>query len=265
MFAVGQIDCLGNNIAYATTSPANVACNDTLAVMVGGVPRDPERQKLLPIINKLHGLLAAKLPTLGYTCALYNQPGTGRSEGDLAKETIAFRSATLTELARKLCAMHGLGKVAFIGMSAGSYMALSARAELIHSGFDITSMVLQSPPAFPEDVERIPYGPAFRQRLDDWDFSGSPAFKRLESTAINSTQVYITYFQADSPPIPRPIQNEYLMKVTQLKSAGLPVSFDVIQGVAHNFRRLGAEADSRNVVDNDAIRSSAAKIIEFMS
>ena len=48
--------------------------NSPLVTMVGGIPRDHERRKKLPLINKLYGHLALKILDQAESSLLYNQP-----------------------------------------------------------------------------------------------------------------------------------------------------------------------------------------------
>lgn len=259
------MECVGNKITYATTRPDHKVKAKAMAVMVGGIPRDPERQRALPLINKLHGALAIELSRCGYVGTLYNQPGTGQSQGDLATETLAFRAATLETFTANMCRKLRIGRVAFIGMSAGSYLAIKASNRMAKADVEVSHLILQSPPAFPPLAEEIPYGQQFRETLANWDFTEAPIFRDLTEWKTHNKPTYISYFEADNPPIPDTIQAQYRNFAERFNADGKPITFEVIEGVAHNFRRISAGANDRNVIDNDAIRASAAHLIDFLS
>jgi len=95
-FEIGNSLILGNSIRYALVRPQ--APSRTLTVMVGGIPRDAERQRTLPLINKLYGRLALLQARRDSYSLLYSQPGTGKSTGDLSRETFRTRIDTLVGL-----------------------------------------------------------------------------------------------------------------------------------------------------------------------
>ena len=236
VFQVGHKSVRGNQIRYALAGVNDCEEADLLVTMVGGIPRDPNRRDVLPLINKLYGLLAVKLADCRVASLLYNQPATGGSSGDWNNETILSRSLTLAELMLAVGEEISVRRHVVIGTSAGAYMAVRALGEVIRGGHSVTSLVLQSPAVYPEELEIIPYGDRLR----------------------------ITFFEVDNPPIPKEIQ-EYFRRYVQGKSIdGASVQYAIINGVAHNFRRV-TKNPSDSAVDNDSIRLTASETIEFIA
>ena len=202
-FETGYETVRGKNIRIAAKLPESDP--GKLVVMVGGIPRSPERRKTLPLINKLYGRLAVLLARSGHMSLLYNQPATGLSEGNFNEDTLASRTADLSDLTILTARKHGVKRASFVGMSAGSYMAARATSLLESDTLAIEELVLQSPAAFPEAAEIVPYGEKFRQTLSrGWRISDSPVFEDIRDAATRGTRLAISYFQKDDPPHPFP-------------------------------------------------------------
>src|SRR3989344_7628477 len=258
-------------VEIATVSQSRIRCaltrgreGDRLVIMVGGIPRDPTRRQKLPLINKLYGHLAIKLLDHGMSSLLYNQPATGGSSGDWEKETLRSRAKTLEGIATHFSEQTSASDIALIGTSAGAYMALSAIEKIQSEGCKVSRLVLLSPAAYPEEIETVPYGEAFTTLIrTPWDVATSPVFPRLKKFISARGSLLVSFFEADTPPLPEYVQEYYRDFVRQLRTEGYDVTMLTIPGVAHNFRRIGV-AEKKNVVDNDSIRATAKKLSEFL-
>ena len=150
--------------------------------MVGGIPRDPERRKNLPLINKLYGHLALKMQDQDESSLLYNQPATGGSTGEWEMETLRSRTEVLVETSRYFFDHTKASNLSLIGTSAGAYMAIRALPQFEELGIEVSKLVLLSPAAFPENIENVPYGESFSSIIrENWDVAESPAFSLLET------------------------------------------------------------------------------------
>jgi len=246
--------------AFAEGSEGN-----SLVTMVGGIPRDPERRKNLPLINKLYGHLAIKLAAVRESSVMYNQPATGGSGGDWDKETLQTRARVLAGVSEHFCEKVKPKQVAIVGTSAGAYMAAKSILELQESGINVSKLVLLSPAAYPESIDDIPYGEKFSEIVrTPWNVSDSPIFSILQRFTESGGSVLISFFEDDDPPIPKQIQEYYRNFVKELSDAGGKIKIITIPGVAHNFRRIGSQ-ESKNVVDNDSVRSAAGIFFSFLS
>lgn len=243
-------------------------CHDSagkLVLMAGGVPRDPERRQKLPLINKLYGNLALKLAEDGHHSILYNQPGTGRSGGDFSAETLASRTRTLAGLALAAAEEGGHDEIILVGMSAGSYMAGRAVEMIERGGPIVRGLALQSPAAYPQAAEHVPYGNEFTETIrSNWEVPASPVFTDIKRASSRGTRLLVSYFQKDDPPIPVPIQEYYMDTVAALQDSGYDATMYSIYGVEHNFRRLGTD-HKRNVVSNDSIRATTQVLRDFVN
>ncbi len=252
----------GHGIRYAYTRAEGKATD--LTVMVGGIPRDPERQRSLPLINKLYGRIAVLLADRGSNSLLYNHHGTGLSGGNLETDTLENRSKTLAELIDYIAEVKGIESVNIIGMSAGSYIGARASRKIIKSGLDLGKMVLQSPAAYPKSAEKVCYGPEFNSIVcSDWEITSSPVFGDLERLALNGTSLAISYFQHDDQTIPRKIQDAYHGFAQSLTEKGANILSYTIYGVEHNFRRPNTN-HGNNIVNNDSVRTVASDIVDFI-
>ena len=235
-----------------------------LTVMSGGIPRDPERRKKLPLINKLYGHLALRLSHFNESSLLYNQPATGGSSGDLEKETIESRTKVLADVTKYFADRSSSKEVSLVGTSAAGYMALSAIESLESQGFTVSKLVLLSPADYPVDIEQVPYGEKFSASLrEPWNISESPAFSRLEKYIKNGGSAHVTFFEIDNPPIPQDIQKHYQELVDNLADSGGDITLDIIPGVSHNFRRINSE-ESKSIVNNDSIRQTTSSLVDFL-
>lgn len=260
-FTINITSILGNQIRYAITHSANP---HSLVTMVGGIPRDPDRRSKLPLINKLYGLIATELVDYDVNSVLYNQPATGGSSGDWDSETITTRSQTLVNLIKhtgslKRCPQHTL-----IGSSAGAYIAVKAIDLLEEDKNEIGKLLLISPAAYPFAVENEPYGGSFTKIIrTPWDVADSPIFSRLERFVSSGGSLLISFFEFDDPPIPRHIQHYYCEFARRLIAQNHNVHIITIPGVAHNFRKTTISGKG-TIVDNDSVRSTSKKIIDFL-
>ncbi|MGD0328220.1 MAG: hypothetical protein ABSB00_00700 [Minisyncoccia bacterium] len=235
-----------------------------LITMVGGVPRDPERRKKLPLINKLYGHLALKMLDQAESSLLYNQPATGGSTGKWEKETFQSRTEVLVETSKYFYDRTKSSNLSLIGTSAGAYMAINALEQLENLEIKVPKIVLLSPAAFPKSIENIPYGESFSRIIrEDWNVAESPVFPVLEKYIKNDGSIFISFFEADDPPIPKHIQDFYKTFAQRLSDEGANIKFTTIPGVAHNFRRIGI-SEGANVVDNDSIRTTATILADFL-
>lgn len=235
-----------------------------LVTMVGGVPRDPERRERLPLINKLYGYLALKLFEQDESALLYNQPATGGSTGEWGKETFQSRTEVLVETAKYFYNRTKSSSLSLIGTSAGAYMAINALEQLEGLGIQVPKLALLSPAAFPKGIEDMPYGESFSRAIhENWNVAESPAFPLLEKYVKSGGSVFISFFEADDPPIPEHIQNYYKDFAQRLSDESADIRVATIPGVAHNFRRIGVP-EGANVVDNDSIRATAAVLADFL-
>lgn len=239
--------------------------SDRLAVMIGGIPRDPNRQSNLPLINKLYGSIALLGATNGYDSVLYQQSGTGGSSGDLTKETLNSRIENLVDVVEHFAQLKNVGRVSLIGMSLGSYLAARALETIPQRGIEVNSIVLQSPAAFPIEAESLPYGAEFSSVIKaPWDKASSPVFSSLKRYLESGGRVAVSYFEKDNPPIPEEIQELYYGVVADAVLSGKKASAYSIAGVEHNFRRIGSDRNG-NVVHNGSVKSVALQISEFIS
>ena len=235
-----------------------------LIIMVSGIPRDPTRRQQLPLINKLYGHLAITMLDHGINSLLYNQPATGGSSGEWKKETLHTRSKTLVSIASHFGQQTSASDIALIGTSAGAYMAVSAIEAIQRTGHTVSKLALLSPAAYPKEIEEIPYGEAFTQRIHTpWDIATSPVFPRLQKFIASKGSLLVSFFEADNPPIPEYVQEYYRSFVRQLSTEGHDVTILTIPDVAHNFRRIGV-SERKNVVDNNSIRATTAKLSQFL-
>jgi hypothetical protein len=232
--------------------------------MVGGIPREVDRQRNLPLINKLYGLLSLNLEEEGLSSLLYNQPATGGSGGQWEKETLSSRTAILAGLVNYYRKLLSASDVALIGSSAGAYMAVRAVDLIEADGGRVSKLILLSTAAYPEKIEDVPYGREFTRILHEpWDVSTSPVFAKLEKFIHGGGRVLVCFFEADDPPIPLYIQEYYRNLMHGLSHNGKDVSVLTIPGVAHNFRRLNRKR-LENVVDNESIIAVARKFFQFL-
>lgn len=235
-----------------------------LITMVGGVPRDPERRKKLPLINKLYGHLALKMLIQDESSLLYNQPATGGSTGEWERETFQSRTEVLVETAKYFFDRIKSSNLSLVGTSAGAYVAIKALEQLEELRIRVPNLALLSPAAFPKSVEDIPYGESFSRIIrEDWDVAESPVFPILEKYAKGGGSIFMSFFEADDPPIPKHIQNFYKDFAQRLSDEGANITFTIIPGVAHNFRRIGV-SEGANVVDNDSVRTTATMLADFL-
>ncbi len=235
-----------------------------LVAMAGGIPRDPERRKKLPLINKLYGHLAIKLLDENESSLLYNQPATGGSSGEWESETIQSRTNILAGVSEHFHGRTHASSLSLIGTSAGAYMAVNALERLENQHIKVPKLVLLSPAAYPAEAESVPYGEAFRDIVRQyWDVEDSPIFSKLEKYIKSGGSAFISFFEDDDPPIPRQIQEYYKALAERLSGEGGAISVTTIPGVAHNFRRIGVP-EGKNVVDNDSIRTTAASLANFL-
>ena len=260
-FEIETVDIDGRQIRCALTRANEGA---PLITMAGGIPRDPERRKKLPLINKLYGRLALKALDQNESSLLYNQPATGGSSGEWELETIQSRANILAGVSQRFCEKTNSSKVALVSTSAGAYMSVKALERLKKQHIEVPKLVLLSPAAYPEEIEDVPYGEKFSEILrESWDIAESPVFSRLERYVADGGSVFISFFESDDPPIPQKIQEYYKSFAHRLSENGGAISVTTIPGVAHNFRRIGA-AENKNVVDNDSVRTTAVLLNDFL-
>ena len=260
-FNVETIEVNGKKIRCALTEGIE---GNPLVTMAGGIPRDPERRKKLPLINKLYGHLAIKLLNENESGLLYNQPATGGSSGELEKETIQTRTKTLAEISKYFHERTHAPSLSLIGTSAGAYMAVNALDQLEDQHIKVSKLILLSPAAYPKEVEDIPYGETFRDIIrKPWDIKESPIFSKLEKYMQDGGSVFISFFEHDDPPIPKHIQDYYRAFAGRALNEGKNIRITTIPEVAHNFRRVGVP-EGKNVVNNDSIRETANLLADFL-
>lgn len=161
-FQVKDLNLEGRNIRCAFSPGAE---KSQLVTMVGGVPRDPERRKQLPLINKLYGHLAIKLAKFNESSVMYNQPATGGSGGDWGEETLATRTKVIEGVSRYFGEQIQSNNLAIIGTSAGAYMAVRSLDSLNQNELLVKKLVLISPGFYPAEAENIPYGDLFTRTI----------------------------------------------------------------------------------------------------
>ncbi|MFH1837956.1 MAG: hypothetical protein ABH808_00435 [Candidatus Kuenenbacteria bacterium] len=261
-FNIEMIEIKGHQIRCALTHGTE---GERLVTMVGGIPRDPERCKKLPLINKLYGHLALKLLDHNESSLLYNQPATGGSNGEWEVETFQSRIDVLTELVNHFHKRIMSFDHSLIGASAGAYMAVEALEQLQIQGLKISKLILLSPAAYPKNIEHIPYGQEFTDSIrKPWKIEESPVFSKLEKYVRSGGSAYITFFEIDDPPIPYQIQKYYEDLAKRLSAEGGNIIVTIIPGVTHNFRKINLEVD-KNIVNNDSIRTTANQFIDFLT
>jgi len=261
-FHIETVDIGERQIRCAFTRGAE---RGRLVTMAGGIPRDPERRKKLPLINKLYGHLALKILDQNESSLLYNQPATGGSSGEWEKETLQTRTDVLINIIKLFCERIDSSDVSLMGTSAAGYMAVSAIERIQALGSKVSKLILLSPAAYPKEVENIAYGPEFTELIrQQWNVAESPVFSRLEKYIRDGGSVYITFFEVDNPPIPQQVQEYYRNFVQRLSEEGGDITLMTIPGVAHNFRRIGSHA-GKNIVDNDSIRATADLLTNFLT
>lgn len=263
-FCIEQRPIEGVDIHIARTGRDHASAGK-LVLMVGGIPRDSERRQNLPLINKLYGNLALKLAQDGHQSIMYNQPGTGLSGGDFSTETLVSRTRTLAGLALEIAEEDDHDEVVLVGMSAGSYMSGRAVDMIESNGPIVRGLALQSPAAYPELAEHVPYGDEFSEIIkSDWEIPTSPIFSDIKRAVSRGTRLLVSFFQKDTPQIPMPIQECYLDTVAAMQESDYDARMYSIYGVEHNFRRLGSDHKG-NVVCNDSIRATTQVLRDFVN
>lgn len=261
-FQIEDIEVSGRSIHCAFSSGPE---KSHLVTMVGGIPRDENRRKNLPLINKLYGHLAIKLLKVRESSVMYNQTATGGSGGDWNKETISTRINVVETVSRYFSKKIQSDNLSIIGTSAGAYMAVRSVDSLNKDNFFVKKLVLISPGFYPSSVENIPYGNEFKKQISSpWDIQSSPIFSTLQAFVENGGEVLITFFESDDPPIPVYMQKYCKEFAETLSENGGKIEVMIIPGVAHNFRTIGSQ-ESKNAVDNQSIRDTASKILSFLS
>lgn len=260
-FAVEDVTVRGMPIRCALVHGRN---GSRLVTMVGGIPREADRRRNLPLVNKLYGQLAVELGAHGVSSMLYNQPATGGSGGEWEKETLESRVVVLAELVAHFSKRLSATDNALVGSSAGAYMAAGAVEKVQRGGEKVSKLILLSPAAYPEKVEAVPYGPEFSRLIrEPWDVATSPVFARLANFARGGGKILACFFEVDDPPIPQFIQEYYRNFVRRVSPDGDGGSVITIPGVAHNFRKL-KRARRENLIDENSIRATAKKFLEFL-
>lgn len=258
-FETGFIQVFDRKIRYAATVVPN---HTRVVTMVGGIPKDVSRRENLPLINKLYGLLALELTRVGIKSVLYNQPATGQSGGRWEEETLHTRASVLTELVNHFSARSGT-KHTIIGSSAGAYMALQTLEMLEEQ--TVNKLVLLSPAAYPGCVETVPYGPNFTAAISsNWPVAESPVFARIEEYVVGGGNLFLSFFEADDPPIPQPIQAHFRTIASRLANNGGAVQSTTILGVGHNFRRIIVKKN-QNLIDNQAVVRTVETLLQFIA
>ncbi len=261
-FHVETVDIDGRPIRCALTRASK---KRSLVTMAGGIPRDPERRKNLPLINKLYGLLALKLLERDQSGLLYNQPSTGGSGGQWETETFRSRTAALADVTQHFSSAVDASDVALVGTSAGGYMAVRALEQLQARGIKIPKLVLLSPGAYPEGIENVPYGAQFTELIrKPWNVAESPVFPQLERYVHEGGSLQLAFFEADALTIPPHIEQYYRSFAQKLLREGGNVQLMTIPGVAHNFRKLGAH-EGPPQTDNESVKSTALTITDFLT
>ena len=183
----------------------------------------------------------------------------------MGKETIQSITDTLAGVAKYFHKDTSASSVSLVGTSAAGYMAVNALEQLRDQEIKTTKLVLLSPAAYPKAIEKIPYGEAFTKLIrKPWNIAESPIFPKLERYVRDGGSLFISFFEADNPPIPLHIQEYYKSFVQRLSEEGGDITFTIIQGVAYNFRRIDSQG-SKNIVDNDSIRSTADAMVGFLT
>ncbi|MDP2650275.1 MAG: alpha/beta hydrolase, partial [bacterium] len=153
-----------------------------LVLMAGGIPRESDRQKNLPLINKLFGLIASQLKEEDVTSVQYHQPGTGRSGGKPSEETLETRTNALIGLVKEFQRETRAEHINLVGSSSGAYMAIRAARKLQEEGVSVRKLALLSPAAYPRESEVIPYGEVFRNIISqNWDVKTAQVFSDLRA------------------------------------------------------------------------------------
>ncbi|MEK7638761.1 MAG: alpha/beta hydrolase [Patescibacteria group bacterium] len=258
-FRFNSVD-IPQKISYART----VGNHSTLLAMVGGIPRDPNRRAILPVVPKLFGLLAYELQSEEHTSLLYHQPGLGASGGDFATETLASRARTLTELVKIFECETKSSQAIIFGSSAGAYMALRAARRLQFDGAVVPKVVLLAPPAFPPTIDSVPYGPEFTKIVrTPWDFATAPIFDDLVAYVESGGSVLVVYAEYDEN-IPRKIQQLYQSHVVRLREQGKPVAYWRIPGVTHYLRPPDGTVGYAESNDG-CVRTVVSKLRDFIT
>ena len=261
-FDLQDVDVAGHTLRTAVVSREEDVPSAGLVVMVGGIPRDTEARLRLPTINKLYAKIALNLASEGYTSILYNQPGTGKSGGDFEEITFGERIKALIELTDLYATKQATADVDLIGMSAGSYMAARAVGDIATRGLNVKGLILQSPAAYPEQVEDLPYNDKFTAVIrSDWNPEDSPIFSDVNKYVREGGKLAMSFFQDDSPPIPQLIQALFNQMGEELTEQGGDVTQFSYRGVAHNFRRLDHNQKKHHNVIDDRSVSAAAEIL----
>jgi hypothetical protein len=178
-----------------------------LVTMVGGVPRDPERRKQLPLINKLYGHLAVKLARVNESSVMYNQSATGGSGGDWENETLKTRTEVVADISKHFLHELNSTNLSIIGTSAGAYMTVRSLESLNQESFSVKKLVLISPGFYPPEAETLPYGEMFKNTISSpWEINTSPIFNDIKNFTESGGEFLITFFESDDPPIPMRMQ-----------------------------------------------------------
>lgn len=260
-----QVETVAINDRQIRCALARGLENEPLIVMAGGIPRDKERREQLPLINKLYGHLSIKMLDQNKSSLLYNQLSTGGSSGEWEIETLRSRTDVLAGVAERFYKDASASDIALIGTSVAGYMAVNALEQLQDCGIKVPKLALLSPAAYPEEVESVPYGEMFTELIRrQWNIAESPVFPKLEKYVRDGGTLYVSFFEADNPPIPQHIQEYYKTFVQRLSDEGGDVILTTIPGVAHNFRRINSQ-ENKNIVDNDSIRSTTDALVNFLA
>ncbi len=229
---VEKLDIITEKRSYEIeTVTTNAEKTNPLLIISKGIPRTKKQRKELFLINKFSGLLAVKMMPL-FRSIIYNQPCTGGSAGFWCLDTINTRKNILIELIKHY--HQGRSDNVLVGTSLGAYIIAAALPDLKKIDLLPKKIILISPPAFPEEIEEVPYGKEFTAILKKFSkFDQSPIFERIEWFLKNKdSKIIITFSEYDHPTIPFMVQNQFFEKFFDHKQA----SMIVFRGVGHSFK-----------------------------
>ena len=154
------------------------------------------------IVNSLYYNLTYQLANKNVSSLLYAPTNKECSGNNNRGNTLSLKAEKLVEFLDIFFKEHGVFKnITVVGLGNGAHIAVSLLAKTRTKRFKISKLILLSPPAYPEDIDNIPFGKQFEDRISIFtNFKEAPIIKKLKQFFCSKKSLMICFFGTGNSP-----------------------------------------------------------------
>jgi pimeloyl-ACP methyl ester carboxylesterase len=252
----GSFEWRGIQLQTITVMPAEIESKKIpLVCMIGGIPRGKENSPdFHPLNSGTFEAYANEFARRGEASFVMSPVGMGASGGDTFEHSIGDRIDAWVQAVERLARdpRFDQEQITLLGNSMGGHIAIKVAEILATKGINIKSLILVSPAAYPDELEKVNFGSQWGEAAKRLSGSRIRVFEALEDF---KGRVLLSWAQSDRP-ISIDKQKLYNKVLSDRMRRGRSDTAMSQVAVEHNFRKLNSNPTD-NIIEISSLNNAA--------